>query len=151
VENAQPSAPFSIQVINPILHIQIIRQPSGDVDVAQALPVQPILSIRIRSDSPSIVGQLVRAVVDSSCYAEASALSETCTIADDDTCTFHTLSVVGIRKEVLVLILLCDLTTIIFLIRGSTKFVFAFTFSEAHPRHRKKFMCAGSFTKNFTI
>ncbi len=105
MENAQPSAPFSIQVINPILHIQITRQPSGDVDVAQALRVQPILSIRIRSDSPSIVGQLVRAVVDSSCYAEASALSETCTIVNDNTCTFQTLSVVGIRKEVLVLIL----------------------------------------------
>jgi hypothetical protein len=147
VENAQPSLPFSIYVINPIQRIQIIRQPSGDVDVAQALPVQPILSIQIRSDSPSIVGQLIRAVVDPSCYAEASTLSDTCTIVNDNTCTFQTLSVVGIRVEVLILILSCDLTAIIFLIRGSMKFVFAFIFSEAHPRHRKKFMCAGSFTK----
>ncbi len=100
MENVQPSAPFSIHVINPVQRIQILLQPSGDVDVAKALPVQPILRIHIRNDSPSVVGQLVKAEADPSCTVGASTLAGVCTIAEDNTCKFQKLSVVGIRREV---------------------------------------------------
>ncbi len=98
----KPSAPFSIHVINPIQRIQIQRQPSGDVNVAKALPVQPILLIHSLENSPSLVGQLVNAVADPSCNARASASAGTCTVADDSTCTFKSLNVVGIKTEVCV-------------------------------------------------
>ncbi len=94
------SSPFSIQVVNPILRIVILQQPSGSAEVAQALPVQPVLSIQSRSDCPSIVGQLVQAVADPSCYASASTLSGFCTVMDDNKCTFQKLAVVGITAEV---------------------------------------------------
>lgn len=94
------SSPFSIQVVNPIIRIAIVRQPSGSVEVAGTLPVQPILLIQIRSDCPSIVGQLVKALVDPSCNAGASTLSGFCTVMNDNTCTFQKLAVVGITAEV---------------------------------------------------
>ncbi len=94
------SSPFSIQVINPIIRIAIVRQPSGSAEVAQTLPVQPILFIQSRSDCPSIVGQLVTALADPTCYAGASTLSGFCTVMNDNTCTFQNLAVVGITAEV---------------------------------------------------
>ena len=94
------SSPFSIQVVNPILRIVILRQPSGSAEVGETLPMQPILLIQSRSDGPSIVGQLVQAIADPSCYASASTLSGFCTVMDDNKCTFQKLAVVGITAEV---------------------------------------------------
>lgn len=95
------SPPFSIQVINPILLVSIIRQPGGSINVAEVLPTQPILSIQSRDDSPSIIGQLVKAEVDPSCTPDATAVSAVCTILGDRTCVFQALSVTGVKTEVL--------------------------------------------------
>ena len=92
------SAPFSVQVTNPVQLISIVQQPSGSVNTAVALPVQPRLLIT--SAGPSIVGQQVKASVDPSCTPGATLLYGTCTVLPDSTCEFYNLAVVGIFKEV---------------------------------------------------
>jgi hypothetical protein len=92
------SLPFSVQVINPVQLITIIRQPSGSVNTAVAIPVQPRLFLS--SSGPSIVGQLVQASADESCTAGVSLLFGACTVLPDSTCTFQNLAVVGIFNEV---------------------------------------------------
>ena len=92
------SLPFSVQVTNPVGLISIIQQPSGSVDVAVALPVQPRLYIT--SVGPSLAGQRVQANTDPSCTPGTSLLFATCTILPDSTCEFKNLAVVGIVREV---------------------------------------------------
>ena len=92
------SAPFSVQVTNPVQLISIVQQPSGSVNTAVALPVQPRLLIT--SVGPSIVGQQVQASADPSCTPGATLLYGTCTVLPDSTCEFHNLAVVGIFNEV---------------------------------------------------
>ena len=92
------SAPFSVQVTNPVQLISIVQQPSGSVNTAVALPVQPRLLIT--SVGPSIVGQQVQAIADPSCTPGATLLYSTCTVLPDSTCEFYNLAVVGIFKEV---------------------------------------------------
>jgi len=92
------SAPFSVQVTNPVQLISIVQQPSGSVNTAVALPVQPRLLIT--SVGPSIVGQQVQASADPSCTPGATLLYSTCTVLPDSTCEFYNLAVVGIFKEV---------------------------------------------------
>ena len=92
------SAPFLVQVTNPVQLISIVQQPSGSVNTAVALPVQPRLLIT--SAGPSIVGQQVKASVDPSCTPGATLLYGTCTVLPDSSCEFYNLAVVGIFKEV---------------------------------------------------
>ena len=92
------SAPFLVQVTNPVQLISIVQQPSGSVNTAVALPVQPRLLIT--SVGPSIVGQQVKASVDLSCTPGATLLYGTCTVLPDSSCEFYNLAVVGIFKEV---------------------------------------------------
>lgn len=92
------SAPFYLQVTNPVQSILIVRQPQGSVETAVELTVQPRLSII--SSGPSIAGQQVRATVDASCNSGASLLFDSCTILPDSTCEFRGLAVIGIIQEV---------------------------------------------------
>ena len=87
-----------MQVTNPVQLISIVQQPSGSVNTAVALPVQPRLLIT--SVGPSIVGQQVTASADPSCTPGATLLYGTCTVLPDSTCEFYNLAVVGIFKEV---------------------------------------------------
>ena len=94
------SAPFSVQVTNPVQLISIVQQPSGSVNTAVALPVQPRLLITSVQPGPSIVGQQVTASADPSCTPGATLLYGTCTVLPDSSCEFYNLAVVGIFKEV---------------------------------------------------
>lgn len=89
--------PFSVLVTNPVQGISIIRQPMGSVDTAQALTVQPRLSV---ASSAHLEGQRVYATVDPSCTPGVSVLFDTCVVLPDSTCEFQGLAVVGINREV---------------------------------------------------
>ncbi len=145
------SSPFSIQVVNPILRIVILRQPSGSAEVAETLPVQPILLIQSRSDCPSIVGQLVQAIADPSCYASASTLSGFCTVMDDNKCTFQKLAVVGITAEVATFVTLdvkniCNLNLFP---KGSSKNLLSFLYFRKNVWGVTSSLCERGWCSNF--
>ena len=134
------SLPFSVQVINPVQRISILRQPMGTVSTGVALTVQPRLSIA--SSGPSIVGQLVHAAADPSCTSGADLLFDTCTILADLTCEFRELSVSGIFQEVKncrAASVFCGFV-ILCLCRVRKRFASVLPYLELHPKFHSQSM-----------
>ena len=113
-----------MQVTNPVQLISIVQQPSGSVNTAVALPVQPRLLIT--SVGPSIVGQQVTASADPSCTPGATLVYGTCTVLPDSTCEFYNLAVVGIFKEVATQCAPCLFAVAFFLCLFAVTFFFLF-------------------------
>jgi hypothetical protein len=134
------SLPFSVQVINPVQRVSILRQPMGTVSTGVALTVQPRLSIA--SFGPSIVGQMVRAASDPSCTSGAVLLFDTCTILADLTCEFRELSVSGIFQEVKYCRAVSFLYGFVILCpcRVSKRFASVLPYLESHPKFHSQSM-----------